>query len=111
MSTFDADFADKFHIWRMEWTDEAIRIYLDDRLLNETKLDRTVNANPGQSWYNVDNYNPYRDPENKQRMWLNFALGVIMVVRWPTQYCLQNIWSIMCVYMSRMEKRLSLVWR
>lgn len=75
MSTFDADFADKFHIWRMEWTDEAIRIYLDDRLLNETKLDRTVNANPGQSWYNVDNYNPYRDPENKQRMWLNFALG------------------------------------
>lgn len=75
MSTFEPDFADKYHTWLMEWDDEAIRIYLDGRLLNETKLDRTVNPNPGESWYNVDNYNPYRDPNNKQRMWLNLALG------------------------------------
>ncbi len=75
MSTFEADFADKFHIWRMEWDEEAIRIFLDDRLLNETMLDRTVNPNPGQDWYNVDGYNPYRDEENLHGMWLNLALG------------------------------------
>lgn len=75
MSTFEPDFADKFHIWKMEWTEEAIKIYLDDRLLNETKLDRTVNPNPGEEWYNRDGYNPYRDPENTQGMWLNLALG------------------------------------
>lgn len=75
MSTFEDDFADKFHIWRLEWTEEAIRIYLDDRLLNETMLDRTVNPNPAQDWYNVDDYNPYRDPNNKHGVWLNLALG------------------------------------
>lgn len=75
MSTFESDFGDKFHIWRMEWDEEAIRIYLDDRLLNETKLDRTVNPNPGESWYNVTGYNPYRDPLNTQGVWLNLALG------------------------------------
>lgn len=75
MSNFAPDFADHFHVWKMFWDDEAIRIYLDDELLNETMLDRTVNPNPGEDWYNVDDYNPYRDPENKQRMWLNFALG------------------------------------
>lgn len=75
MSNFEKDFADKFHIWKMEWDEEAIRIYLDDRLLNEVNLDRTVNPNPGQSWYNVDNYNPYRDPKNTHGVWLNLALG------------------------------------
>jgi len=75
MSEFESDFADKYHIWRMEWDEEAIRIYLDDRLLNETDLDMTVNPNPGQDWYNVDNYNPYRDPEQLHGVWLNLALG------------------------------------
>ena len=26
----DADWASKFHLWRMDWTPDAIRIYLDD---------------------------------------------------------------------------------
>ncbi len=46
MSTFDPDFADKYHVWRMEWTDESIKIYVDDRLLNDINLDQTVNGNP-----------------------------------------------------------------
>lgn len=32
----DPDWAQKFHLWRMDWTPEAIRLYLDDELLNET---------------------------------------------------------------------------
>lgn len=75
MNEFEGDFADKFHVWRTEWDHNSLRVYLDDRLINETDLDRTVNANPGQSWYNVDGYNPYRDADNKFGVWLNLALG------------------------------------
>ncbi len=75
MSTFEADFAEKYHTWRMEWTYETIKIYIDDRLLNSVDLDQTINGNPGQSFFNLDNYNPYRDPEQLHGVWLNLALG------------------------------------
>lgn len=75
MNEFEGDFAAKYHIWRTEWDHNSLRVYVDDRLINETNLDRTVNANPAQSWYNVDGYNPYRDPNNKFGVWLNLALG------------------------------------
>ncbi|MDE6097365.1 MAG: family 16 glycosylhydrolase [Muribaculaceae bacterium] len=75
MNEFEGDFADNFHIWRTEWDHNSLRIYLDGRLLNETNLDITVNPNPKENWYNVDGYNPYRDPENKFGVWLNLALG------------------------------------
>lgn len=96
MATFEKDFADKYHIWLMEWDDEAIRIYLDGRLLNETKLDRTVNPNPGEDWYNVDGYNPYRDPQNLQRMWLNLALGgdnggSLQNTKFPAEYLVDYV--------------------
>ncbi|MDR1859669.1 MAG: family 16 glycosylhydrolase [Bacteroidales bacterium] len=40
----DPDWADKFHIWRMDWDEVAIRIYLDDKLLSETDLSTTING-------------------------------------------------------------------
>ena len=75
MSTFEDDFADKYHIWRMEFDYDAIRLYLDDRLLNETSLDRTVN--PVVDYIPGDNgYNPYRDEDNLfDAAWVNLALG------------------------------------
>lgn len=75
MSTFEPDFADNFHVWRMEFDYDAIRLYLDDRLLNETSLDRTVN--PEVEWIPGDKgYNPYRDENNKfDAAWVNLALG------------------------------------
>lgn len=96
MSEFEADFADKFHIWRTEWNHNTISIYLDDRLLNEIDLDRTVNANPGQSFYNVDGYNPYRDPENTFGVWLNLALGgdnggSLTDTEFPAQYLVDYV--------------------
>lgn len=39
----DPYWADKFHIWRMDWDKEFIRIYLDDELLNEIDLSKTFN--------------------------------------------------------------------
>lgn len=91
MSEFEGNFADSFHIWRTEWDHNSLRVYLDDRLINETNLDRTVNANPAQSWYNVDGYNPYRDPNNKFGVWLNLALGgdnggSLTNTQFPAQY-------------------------
>lgn len=68
-------FANKWHVFKMVWDDEAIRLYCDDTLVNEVNLDRTVNPNVGQDYYNRVDWNPYRDPENKQICWLNFALG------------------------------------
>lgn len=68
MAEFATDFADVYHIWRCEWDHNSVRIYLDDRLLNETDLDMTVNS---------DGYNPYRDPDNGFQVWLNLALGGI----------------------------------
>lgn len=31
----DPSWSSKFHVWRMDWTPEAIRLYLDDELLND----------------------------------------------------------------------------
>jgi beta-glucanase (GH16 family) len=60
----DPDWTDKFHVWKMEWTPEFIRLYLDDELLNEVHLEKTVNP---------DGYNPFHHPHY---ILLNLALGV-----------------------------------
>ncbi len=63
----DPQWKEKFHIWRMDWDREAIRIYLDDRLMNETLLTDTVNkGGPFAA------YNPYKHP---QYIIVNLALG------------------------------------
>lgn len=62
----DSRWAEKFHIWRMDWNAEAIRIYLDDELLNEIPLSQTVNGSIGQ------HLNPFMRP---QYLLLNLAIG------------------------------------
>lgn len=44
MSHFnDPNWSDKFHVWRMDWTEERISIYLDGELLNTIDLSKTIN--------------------------------------------------------------------
>ena len=62
----DPDWSEKFHVWRMDWDREAIRLYLDGRLLNETPLSRT--ANP--KGHAIEN--PFHRP---QYIILNLAVG------------------------------------
>lgn len=62
----DPQWAEKFHLWRMDWTEEAIRIYLDDELLNDIPLSQTVNGSIGQ------HINPFTRP---QYLLLNLAIG------------------------------------
>ncbi len=57
----------EFHIWRMDWDTKSIRLYVDDRLLNETKLTDTFNANP--KW---GPKNPFHHPHY---LIVNLALG------------------------------------
>lgn len=62
----DPRWTEKFHIWRMDWTPEAIRIYLDDELLNDIPLSQTINGSIGQ------HTNPFMRP---QYLLLNLAIG------------------------------------
>ncbi len=57
------DWAKQFHVWRMDWTRDNIRIYLDDRLLNDIKVSDARNP---------DGFLPFRQPHY---MILNLALG------------------------------------
>ena len=43
ISSFPPDWANEFHIWRMDWTAEKIELFLDDVLLNVVYLNRTIN--------------------------------------------------------------------
>ena len=78
----DPDWASEFHIWRMDWTKESIRLYLDDELLNEIPLSETYNGKLGQG------KNPFMAP---QYILLNLAVGGInggpvSEEAWPIRY-------------------------
>ncbi|MBW1654605.1 family 16 glycosylhydrolase [Flavobacterium quisquiliarum] len=38
----DKSWADKFHIWKMDWDAHSIKLYVDDQLLNEINVDVTI---------------------------------------------------------------------
>ena len=45
VSAFAKDWSDQFHVWRMDWDANAIKLYCDGVLLNEQEVSKTVNAN------------------------------------------------------------------
>lgn len=59
----DPTWGKRFHVWRMDWDADWIRLYLDGRLLNETNLAKTINP---------DGTNPFRRPHF---IILNLAIG------------------------------------
>lgn len=62
----DADWDQTFHIWRMDWDAESIRLYLDDVLLNTIELSKTKN----QGGRGPEN--PFKQPHY---VLLNLAIG------------------------------------
>ncbi len=60
-----AAWASKFHIWRMDWTEEFIALYCDEQLLNKVSLDKLVNKDGS-------GFNPFKQ---KHYMLLNLAMG------------------------------------
>jgi beta-glucanase (GH16 family) len=44
LKNLPADWATKFHTWRMDWDEKAIQLFLDDVRVNEQDLRKTVNT-------------------------------------------------------------------
>lgn len=61
----DADWSEQFHVWRMDWNEDEIRLYVDDILLNVVDLDETLNEDGSAR-------NPLRQPHY---LILNLAVG------------------------------------
>ncbi|MCA1595855.1 MAG: glycoside hydrolase family 16 protein [Chloroflexi bacterium] len=61
----DPNWSRKFHVWRMDWTPERIKLYVDDFLMNTTLLKDTVNGD-------AEHANPFTRP---QYIILNLAVG------------------------------------
>ena len=59
----DPDWVKKFHVWRMDWDEDNINLYIDDIVINTTALTETINP---------DGVNPFKQPHY---LLLNMALG------------------------------------
>lgn len=59
------EWASQFHVWRMDWDEREIKLYIDGRLLNTIDLSKTVNESD-------DGANPFHEP---QYILLNLAIG------------------------------------
>jgi len=59
------EWSSKFHVWRMDWDKDRVRLYVDDELLNTIELSKTINRTP-------DRANPFHVPHY---ILLNLAIG------------------------------------
>ncbi|RZK47666.1 MAG: glycoside hydrolase family 16 protein [Pedobacter sp.] len=59
------EWASKFHIWRMDWDEEAISLYVDDVLLNKVEMSKLNNRD-------AKGDNPFKQPHY---MLLDLAMG------------------------------------
>ena len=62
----DKNWAEKFHVWRMDWNEDFIKLYVDNELLNTVDLSQTINSP------NSVISNPFHQP---QYLLLNLAIG------------------------------------
>lgn len=75
----DPDWSTRFHVWRMDWDNTKIDLYVDDTLMNTTNLADMLNPN-GQSPFRQQHY-----------MLVNLAIGGInggdpSATPFPTRY-------------------------
>ncbi len=59
------DWASKFHIWRMDWDETSIALFIDNQLLKRVETSKLVNKDGS-------GFNPFHQPHY---MLLNLALG------------------------------------
>jgi beta-glucanase (GH16 family) len=65
IASFGDGWTDAFHVWRMDWDAGRIRLFVDDRLLNDVDLTRTINEDG-------TGVNPFHQAH---RLILNLAIG------------------------------------
>ena len=61
----DPKWSEKFHIWRMDWDKTKISLFMDNRLMNEIEIAKTINQDGS-------NQSPYHSP---LYLLLNLAIG------------------------------------
>jgi beta-glucanase (GH16 family) len=61
----DPDWPKRFHVWRMDWDEQSIRLYVDGQLLNSTDLAETINGDS-------EHRNPF---QQEHYLLLNLAIG------------------------------------
>jgi len=64
-TSVDSVWASRFHVWRMDWDEKTIALYVDDSLMNKTSLDFLVNKDGS-------GFNPFKQPHY---MLLNLTVG------------------------------------
>jgi beta-glucanase (GH16 family) len=65
LDSLGKNWSKKFHVWRMDWDEDAISLYVDDQLMNHVELSKLVNQDGS-------GYNPFNQPDY---ILLNLALG------------------------------------
>jgi beta-glucanase (GH16 family) len=65
IDSFPAGWARQFHVWRMDWDEEAISLFVDDELMIRTELSKLNNKDAA-------GLNPFRQPHY---ILLNLAIG------------------------------------
>ena len=63
----DSLWADQFHVWRMDWDAQWIKLYVDDQLLNEINVEETI-------WDKNQKIIPFQQPHY---LLVNLAVGGI----------------------------------
>lgn len=93
----DKDWASKYHIWRLDWTSDSLKIYIDDELINEISTSKTVNGNGGGA-PSGGGMNPFSNTvaDFGDLIWLNLALGgdnggSIDNSAFPMKYCIDYV--------------------
>ena len=61
----DPEWSSRFHVWRMDWTPDEIRLFVDESLLNTIDVKATFNRDEEKA-------NPFREPHY---ILLNLAIG------------------------------------
>jgi beta-glucanase (GH16 family) len=83
----DPSWDKKYHVWRMDWDSESIKLFVDDQLLNTIDLTQTVNP------LELGPKNPFHQPHY---LLLNLAIGGDnggdpSGTRFPTKYEIEYV--------------------
>ena len=65
LDSLGANWSAQFHVWRMDWDENAIALYVDGQLLNNVELSKLSNKDSSGN-------NPFKQPHY---MLLNLAAG------------------------------------
>ncbi len=85
MSAFDANWANNYHVWTLEWTENKMEILLDGVSMNTIDVTKSINKSDGK--------NPFRQPHY---VLLNLALGgmnggSLTNTTFPSQYLVDYV--------------------